>query len=135
MQIRRFRGKRTVMSFRLCSRAPWTTSSSAAIETGIVPSNVCSHKTAGNQLRTSAVVEGMRFRNNVGLDPSQVQDVRGRGRMGGLPGGGLTVGGGGLGLVGIVVYLLLNVLSSGGASGPLGNLDGSTVAAQPPSAA
>src|SRR5579864_5406246 len=32
MQIRRFRGRRTVMSFRLCSRAPWTTSSSAAME-------------------------------------------------------------------------------------------------------
>src|SRR5207244_2986127 len=31
MQIRRFRGSRTVMSFRLCSRAPWTTSSSAAM--------------------------------------------------------------------------------------------------------
>ena len=77
----------------------------------------------------------MRFRNNVGLDPSQVQDVRGRGRMGGLPGGGLTVGGGGLGLVGIVIYVLLNVLSSGGLSGPLGNLDGSTVASQPPSVA
>src|SRR4051794_30416605 len=34
MQIRRFRGSRTVMSFRLCSRAPWTTSSSAAIYHG-----------------------------------------------------------------------------------------------------
>src|SRR6266540_1612152 len=31
MQISRFRGNRTVMSLRLCSRAPWTTSSSAAI--------------------------------------------------------------------------------------------------------
>src|SRR4051794_20535169 len=28
MQIRRCRGRRTVMSFRLCSRAPWTMSSS-----------------------------------------------------------------------------------------------------------
>src|SRR5207248_379625 len=35
----------------------------------------------------------MRFRQNARLDPSQVQDVRGRG---GLPGGGLAVGGGGL---------------------------------------
>src|SRR5437764_13281452 len=34
MQIRRFRGSLTVMSFRLCSRAPWTTSSSAAIGEG-----------------------------------------------------------------------------------------------------
>src|SRR5947208_558463 len=31
MQIRRFRGSRTVTSLRLCSRAPWTTSSSAGI--------------------------------------------------------------------------------------------------------
>src|SRR5690349_3471949 len=38
MQIRRFRGSRTVMSLRLCSRAPWTTSSSAAIEWAIVAS-------------------------------------------------------------------------------------------------
>src|SRR5579884_727897 len=36
MQIRRFRGSRTVMSFRLCSRAPWTTSSSAAMRRPIV---------------------------------------------------------------------------------------------------
>src|SRR5215207_2195481 len=31
MQMRRFRGRRTVRSLRLCSRAPWTTSSSAAM--------------------------------------------------------------------------------------------------------
>src|SRR4051794_3601108 len=31
MQISLFRGSRTVMSLRLCSRAPWITSSSAAI--------------------------------------------------------------------------------------------------------
>src|SRR3954451_19501753 len=37
MQMRAFRGSRTVMSLRLCSRAPWTTSSSAAIEEVIVP--------------------------------------------------------------------------------------------------
>src|SRR6266852_6374998 len=32
MQMRAFRGSRTVMSFRLCSRAPWTISSSAAMD-------------------------------------------------------------------------------------------------------
>src|SRR5438477_7323142 len=37
MPMRRFRGRRTVMSFRLCSRAPWTTSSSAAILASILP--------------------------------------------------------------------------------------------------
>ncbi len=75
----------------------------------------------------------MRFRKNVGLDPSQIEDRRGQGPMLGLPGGGLTVGGGGLGVVGLVVYLLINVLaSSGGISGPLGNLNGSTVSQAPP---
>src|SRR5207249_1626045 len=70
----------------------------------------------------------MRFRQNARLDPSQVQDVRGRG---GLPGGGLAVGGGGLGVVGIVIYLLVTLLSNG-SGGPLGGLDGATVAQQPP---
>jgi predicted metalloprotease len=73
----------------------------------------------------------MRFRTNAGLDPSQVQDVRGRGGMSGFPGGGIAVGGGGLGLLGLVVYLLLNLLA-GGSSGPLGGLDGSTVSQAPP---
>ena len=51
----------------------------------------------------------------------------------GLPGGGLTVGGGGLGVVGVVIYLLFAVLSGGtGLGGPLGNLDGSTVSQAPP---
>ncbi len=68
----------------------------------------------------------MRFRPNARLDPSQVQDVRGRGGM-----GGLAVGGGGIGVVGIIIYLLFALLSNGSA-GPLGGLDGSTVAQQPP---
>ena len=51
----------------------------------------------------------------------------------GLPGGGLTVGGGGVGIVVLVVYLLVNALagSAGGISGPLQNLDGSTVSQTP----
>jgi predicted metalloprotease len=54
--------------------------------------------------------------------------------MRGLPGGGLTVGGGGLGLVGVLLYLVFAVLSGGGTdvNGPLGNLDGSTVSHGPP---
>src|SRR5919201_2141506 len=75
----------------------------------------------------------MRYRRNVELDPSQVEDRRGQGPMLGLPGGGLAVGGGGLGLMGLVIYLLVSVLSGGGGlSGPLGNLDGSTVSQAPP---
>src|SRR5437764_13783789 len=53
-----------------------------------------------------------------------------------FPGGGITVGGGGLGLAGLVIYLLLNALTGGGGlSGPLGNLDNETVASAPPSEA
>jgi predicted metalloprotease len=69
----------------------------------------------------------MRFRPNARLDPSQVEDVRGRG---GIP--GLAVGGGGLGVVGVIVYLLFALLSNGSGAGPLGGLDGSTVAQQSP---
>ena len=46
----------------------------------------------------------MRFRPGARLDPGQVSDRRG---MSG--GGGLAVGGGGLGLAGLVIYLLLQL--------------------------
>jgi predicted metalloprotease len=61
----------------------------------------------------------MRFRRGARLDPGQVTDVRGR-RMG--P-GGLAVGGGGIGLAAVVIYLLLAVLSGGEGLGQLGPLD------------
>ena len=50
-----------------------------------------------------------------------------------LPGGGLAVGGGGLGVVGLAIYLLIAVLSngSGGLSAPLQNLNDRSVGAQP----
>jgi uncharacterized protein len=65
----------------------------------------------------------MRFRRGSRLDPAQVTDVRGR-RMG--P-GGLAVGGGGLGLAGIVVFLLFMLLSGGGGLGQLEPLEGQEV--------
>ena len=47
-----------------------------------------------------------------------------------LPGGGLAVGGGGLGLVGLLIYLAIGLLSSnGGLSAPLQNLDDRSVGA------
>jgi uncharacterized protein len=52
----------------------------------------------------------------------------------GVPGGGLAVGGGGLGVAGLVIYLLITLLSNGGdLSGPLQNLDDRSVGMQPPS--
>jgi uncharacterized protein len=62
----------------------------------------------------------MTFDPNVQLDPTQVTDVRGR-SMG--RGGGLAVGGGGIGLVIAIIYVLLggnpgDLISSSGGSGP-----------------
>jgi predicted metalloprotease len=61
----------------------------------------------------------MRFRRGARLDPGQVTDVRGR-RAG--P-GGLAIGGGGVGVAAIVVYLLISLLSGGGGLGQLAPLD------------
>jgi uncharacterized protein len=61
----------------------------------------------------------MRFRRGATLDPGQVTDVRGR-RLGA---GGLALGGGGLGGIGLVVYLLFALLSGGNSLGQLAPLD------------
>jgi uncharacterized protein len=60
----------------------------------------------------------MRFRRGARLEPGQVTDVRGR-RMG----GGLAVGGGGLGLAALVIYLLIALLGGGEGLGQLAPLD------------
>jgi hypothetical protein len=52
------------------------------------------------------------FNENASLDTSQVSDQRGS--FGGIPGGGFTVGGGGLGIIGLILYLVLNAVSGGG---------------------
>ncbi len=74
----------------------------------------------------------MRFRQDAGLDTSQVEDARGSG--GGLGGIPIPVaGGGGLGVVILVAYLLISALSGGGGvAGPLSNLDNRTAGSQPP---
>ena len=69
----------------------------------------------------------MRFRRGARLDPGQVTDVRGR-RMG--P-GGLAVGGGGVGLAVLVVYLLFAVLSGGEGLGQLAPLEDEQVGQGP----
>jgi predicted metalloprotease len=60
----------------------------------------------------------MTFDPNAQLDPTQVTDVRGSSRLGGRS-GGLAVGGGGIGLVIVIIYVLLggnpgDLLGTGG---------------------
>jgi uncharacterized protein len=78
----------------------------------------------------------VRFRKDVDLDPSQIEDARGRsGPISGLPIPGVAAGGGGLGLILLIGYVLLSSLSGGGGlSGPLENLDDRTAGGQPPGA-
>ena len=71
----------------------------------------------------------MRFRSGAKLDPSQVTDARGRGGMGGP----VLAGGGGLGVVGLVIFVLYTVLSGGSGAGGLGSLDGQSVSTGAPS--
>src|SRR3954465_8992036 len=54
----------------------------------------------------------VRFRPGARLDTGQVTDVRGRG-----VGGPAAIGGGGIGLVVLVIYLLLQAFSGGGGLG------------------
>jgi uncharacterized protein len=66
------------------------------------------------------------FNDDASLDPSQVSDQRGS--FGGLPGGGFTVGGGGLGIVGLIIYLVVQAVGGGGATG--GNTGNGVVSQQ-----
>ena len=67
----------------------------------------------------------MRFRKDAKLDPSQVEDYRGRG--GGLPGGMPMKLGGGGGIIAVIVILAFVLLGGGGGLGDLGSLAGQTV--------
>src|SRR4051794_5032880 len=53
----------------------------------------------------------MRFRRGATLDTGQVTDARGRGA------GPLAMGGGGLGILGLIIYLAISLLSGGGGLG------------------
>ena len=60
----------------------------------------------------------MRFRRGARLDPGQVTDVRGR-----RGGRGLAVGGGGIGIGVLVIYVLFSLLTGGGGLGQLAPLE------------
>ena len=67
------------------------------------------------------------FNEDVNLDTSQVEDLRGSGgRLGGR--GGIAAGGGGLGIIGVILVLLLggNPFGGGNGLGPLGSLNDET---------
>jgi uncharacterized protein len=68
------------------------------------------------------------FNDDVSLDTSQVSDQRGS--FGGIPGGGFAVGGGGLGIVGLIIYLVINGLGGAGAPGSDGTGSGVVSAQQ-----
>ncbi len=71
----------------------------------------------------------MRFRSGAKLDPSQVTDARGSRGMGGP----VLAGGGGLGVVGLVIFVLYTLLAGGSGAGGLGSLDGQSVSTGTPS--
>jgi predicted metalloprotease len=60
----------------------------------------------------------MRYDEGADLDTSDVEDLRGGGGFGGggFGGRGVAFGGGGLGLVGVVIYVLVQVLGGGSGS-------------------
>lgn len=61
----------------------------------------------------------MEFDEGGQLDTSQIDDLRGSGGGGGL-GGRVAVGGGGLGIIGLLLYFLVSALGGGGVSLPSG---------------
>ena len=66
----------------------------------------------------------MRFDDDSQLDSSQVQDTRGRGGFGGFPRSGGVAIGGGAGILGVVVFILLQLLGGGtSSSGVLPGID------------
>ena len=74
----------------------------------------------------------MRFRKGVRLDPSQVEDFRGRGAR--MPGTPIAIGGGGIVTLLVVLAFVLLGGNLGSGSGPLTDLAGESVSTQEPGA-
>ncbi|HEX5466330.1 MAG TPA: neutral zinc metallopeptidase [Candidatus Limnocylindrales bacterium] len=69
----------------------------------------------------------MSFNDNVGLDTSQVEDLRGSSRFGGRTGGAVAAGGGGIGVILLLVYALLGGGAGSTDTGGLGSLLDQTI--------
>jgi uncharacterized protein len=65
----------------------------------------------------------MRFDEDSQLDTSQVQDTRGRGGFGGFPRGGGVAIGGGAGILGLIVFVVLQLLGGGTSTDALAGID------------
>jgi predicted metalloprotease len=74
----------------------------------------------------------MRFRRGARLDPSQVEDYRGRGAR--MPGGPIALGGGGIVTLIVILALVLLGVPVGGGSDPLGGLADQSIGMQEPGA-
>ncbi|MET0939239.1 MAG: neutral zinc metallopeptidase [Gaiellaceae bacterium] len=73
----------------------------------------------------------MRFRKGARLDPSQVEDYRGRGAR--MPGTPMALGGGGIvTIIVVIAIVLLGGNPFGDGAGPLGGLEGQSVGTEPP---
>ena len=57
----------------------------------------------------------MRYNDDAQLDTSEVSDARGGGMLGGR--GGVALGGGGLGVVGVLIYLVISLVGGGSSGG------------------
>jgi uncharacterized protein len=68
------------------------------------------------------------FNDDASLDTSQVSDRRGG--FGGIPGGGFTVGGGSVGILGLLIYLLIAGLGGGGQGSPFAPGEEGAISAQ-----
>jgi predicted metalloprotease len=67
----------------------------------------------------------MKYNDDASLDPSEVEDTRGGGSGGGLLGGllgGRTALGGGVGVLGVVIYLLVTLIGGGGNGAAVANI-------------
>jgi predicted metalloprotease len=62
----------------------------------------------------------MQYNDDARLDTSEVEDTRGGGGFGGFGGRGVAFGGGGLGIVGVIAYLLISYLGGGSTGGGTG---------------